>query len=366
MSNMYDKRKKQPIFLMRHLFTLLFCILLCQCVAQEKSNPIEQLKTNIQSKKYPRIEGILVEKKGNIILEEYFGEFDQDKLHDTRSAFKSILSLLTGIAIDQGLINLEDKLLSYFPEYNIKDENDQKKARITLKDLITMKSGLNCEEFYGMGPDCETPMSESEDWIAFSLNIEMKDEPGVNWSYTSIAPLLLGEVIARSSKMAIMDFAAKYLFEPLGITDYRWTITPKGRGMTAGSFFMQPQDMLKIGQLVKNNGQWDGKQILSKAWLASSTTCDIDIDFSFLKFSRIYNAKHQSATYGYYWYREVIAFGDINTEVLFASGNGGQYIMILADYDAIIVFTGANYNSWRGKLPFEILLKYLIPIINQA
>lgn len=122
--------------------------------------------------------------------------------------------------------------------------------------------------------------------------------------------------------------------------------------------------MLKIAKLVLNKGNWEGRQVVSERWIKESTTCPTDVEMSFVRFSRIRNAKYTTADYGYLWYRELLQYGNIKTEVLFASGNGGQYMMILEDYDTALVFTGSNYGSWRGKLPFEILLKYLIPMLE--
>lgn len=174
----------------------------------------------------------------------------------------------------------------------------------------------------------------------------------------------MGEVISRASGMTIMEFAKQNLFKPLAINDYKWTISPKGRGMTAGSFYMKPIDMLKIARLVYDNGNWNGQQIVSEEWINKSTNCEIDLDFSFTRYSKMPNAKYESAKYGFYWYRERLQYKAIHTEVLFASGNGGQYMMILPEYRAKVVFTGGNYGNWKGKLPFEILLKYIIPMID--
>lgn len=330
------------------------------CLGQSLPQPtLETLRAAIADQTYPKIDAILVQHNDHLLIEEYFNEFDRDSLHDTRSAFKSITSLLTGIALDQALFSLEDSLGYFFPELG-----DDPKAGITIRQLLEMRSGLDCEEFYGIGPDCETDMMESGDWVAFCLDLDLKHTPGLNWSYSSIPPMLVGEVISKTSGMTIMDFAAQYLFQPLGISDYTWTITPKGRGMTAGSFYMKPRDMLKIIKLVSELGIWEDKRIVSEAWIRSSTNCSIDIEFSFLRYSRMRNAKYSSARYGLYWYREQLQYGAINTEVLFASGNGGQYMMQLKDYDALVVFTGSNYGNWRNKLPFEVLLKYLIPILE--
>ena len=320
---------------------------------------LKDLKDEIAEKVYPNIDGIVVELGDKIILEEYFNGFEKDSLHDTRSSFKSITSLLTGIAIDKKLLSLDDKLSRFFPELKNKE-----KSNITVQHLLEMRSGLNCEEFYGIGPECENDMWETNDWIAYCLGVDVKGLPGLNWSYSSNDPMLIGEIVARASGMTIMDFAKKNLFKPLGIKNYKWTISPKGRGMTAGSFYMKPIDMLKISGLVSNKGKWKGNQIVSEEWIEKSTNCEIDLDFSFTRYSKMKNAKYESAKYGFYWYREHLQFDEIKTDVLFASGNGGQYMMLLSDYNAKVVFTGSNYGNWRGKLPFEILLKYIIPIIE--
>lgn len=335
------------------------------CQGQPQHQELTDLKNAIKSGAYPKIDGIIVEKSGKIVVEEYFGEFNRNSIHDTRSAFKSITSLLAGIAIDKGLIRLEDKVLDYFPDYKIKDENDKKKALMTIKDLLEMKGGFDCEEFYGIGTDCEDQMDSTKDWVEFAINVPMRDTPGLNWSYNSNQPMVMGAVISKASGLSIMDFAKKHLFDPLEISDYRWTTSPKGQATTAGSFYMKPVDMLKIGKLVKQDGKWNGKQIVSKKWIQESTDCKIDIDFSFLRNAGTADAKYESARYGFYWYRETLQYGNIKAEVLFASGNGGQYIMVLPGYDAVVIFTGSNYGNWRGKLPFEILLKYLIPVLEK-
>ncbi|MBX2844475.1 MAG: beta-lactamase family protein [Flammeovirgaceae bacterium] len=330
------------------------------CHSQQLTNSkLTDLKKAIAADKYPNIDGIVVSKNNKILIEEYFNGFKKNSQHDTRSSFKSVTSILAGIAIDQGLFHINDNLDKFFPEW----KNDDR-GKITVKNLLEMKSGLQCEGFFDIGPDCESEMWDTKDWIGFILDIPLRHQPGLNWAYTSVEPMLVGELIARTSESTIMDFAKEYLFEPLKIEQYKWTISPKGRGMSAGSFFMRPLDMIKISQLVNNKGTWDGKKIVSKEWIEKSTLCQIDVEMSFVRFSRTRNAKYTTAKYGYFWYREKLQYGDIKTEVLFASGNGGQYMMVLKDYDAEIVFTGSNYGNWRGKLPFKILLKYLIPILE--
>lgn len=317
------------------------------------------LVKDVSGETYPNIDGIVVAQHDKIILEEYFNGFGRDSLHQTRSSHKSITSLLAGIAVDQGLFKVTEKISKFIPEW----KNDPR-GNISIKDLLEMRSGLACEGFFEVGPDCESEMWETDDWLGYILNIPVRYEPGVKWEYTSMEPELVGIIISRTANMTIMEFAGKYLFEPLGIEQFDWLITPDGRGYAAGSSYMKPADMLKIAQLVLNEGSWEGKQIVSRSWIKESTNCHIEVEMSFLYWAGTKNAKYTSAQYGYFWYEELLEYKDIKTKVLFASGNGGQYMMILKDYDAVIAFTGSNYGNWRGKLPFDILLKYIIPILE--
>jgi CubicO group peptidase (beta-lactamase class C family) len=345
---------------LRFNLIILLSLLSLSCQSQQSTyDKLTELKELIASDKYPNIDGIVVARNNKILIEEYFNGFERDSLHETRSSHKSITSLLAGIAIDQGLFKVDDEIHKFITEW----KNDPR-GNITIKDLLEMKSGLACENFFDVGPDCESEMFETDDWLGYILGIPRRYDPGLKWEYTSMEPELVGVIISRTSNMTIMEFANKHLFEPLGIEHFEWLITPDGRGFSAGSSYMKPLDMLKIAQLVLNEGNWEGQQIVSEDWIKESTNCQTNVEMSFLYWAGTKIAEYTSANFGYLWYRELLQYKDIKTEVLFASGNGGQYMMVLEDYDAAIVFTGSNFRSWKGKLPFDILLKYLIPILE--
>ena len=330
-----------------------------QISAQVDSLRMDTMRQQITSGHYPKIHSVLVQQSGALKYEAYFDGYTVDSLHDTRSAFKSITSLLAGIALDKGYLeSLYVPLLQFFPDFNPKDA---RKEQISLRHLLEMRGGFKVEEFYGIGPYLEDEMWETDNWVKYALEVPMKEKPGLNFSYNSCEPMLVGAALSLATGKSIMDFSKEHLFEPLGIIDYRWTISPEGYGMTAGSFFMKPRDMVKLGELVLQEGTWQGQSIISAPWISTSTRCQTPIDFSFVRYSRMDDAAVQSARYGYYWYKERLRYQGIDTVVLFASGNGGQYIMILPDWDMVVVFTGGNYGNWRGKLPFEILLKYILP-----
>ena len=136
--------------------------------------------------------------------------------------------------------------------------------------------------------------------------------------------------------------------------------------MTAGSFYILPADMMKIGEMVRQRGTWNGLRIISEDWLEKSTSTPVPIpDFSFVKFSRYAAAIPQPTYYGYYWYREEIRTSTFQENVIFASGNGGQYIMILKRLGIVIVFTQGNYHSWKAKRAFELLARFILPAFEQ-
>jgi CubicO group peptidase (beta-lactamase class C family) len=205
-------------------------------------------------------------------------------------------------------------------------------------------------------------MENASDWVKFSLALPMKNAPGTVWAYTSCASMMLSGIIEKASGMSVMRFAKEYLFSQLGITNYKWTIDPSGHGMTAGSFYIRPEDMLKVGEMVLNRGEFRGKQIVSREWIRESTRAEILIpEGSFVKSSRSTAATPQPAYYGYQWYNEVIKTPTGSYTMVFASGNGGQYIIIIQQLQLVVVFTQGNFGSRVAKQAFDILAKFILP-----
>lgn len=343
---------------MRSILSLLLAIITTCAGAQNK---FTQMERAVQAGQYPNVHSILVSQNGQMVYEQYFNGFKSDSLHDTRSAFKSVTSLLAGIAIDKGLIkDVDQKVAGFFPEDTAFGSHPLKR-KMSIRDLLEMRPGFDCEEWDGTR-DCESDMEKARDWVSFSLALPMKNPPGTVWAYTSCAPMIISGVIEKASGMTVMDFARKYLFSKLGITRYRWTVDPSGHGMTAGSFYIAPKDMLKIGQLVLNQGEWHGEQIVSRAWIRESTHAQILIpDGSFVKTSRSSAATPQPAYYGFQWYNEVIQTKSGSYPVIFASGNGGQYIMIVEPLKIVAVFTQGNYGKRVAKQAFDIMAQYVLP-----
>ncbi|MGL5234779.1 MAG: serine hydrolase domain-containing protein [Empedobacter falsenii] len=344
---------------------LVFTLYMSNAEAQIKNNMLDSLTTDLAQGKYNNIDGIILSQNGRVFYEKYFNNYHKDSLHDSRSAFKSITSLLVGIAIDKGYIrNVQQKVYPFFNNYKPSTNWDERKNNMTIQHLLEMKSGYDCEEWNG-SKDCESEMEKSKDWVQFSLDLPLAERPGEKWSYTSVNTMILSGILSKVSKMTVTEFANKFLFQPLGITNYRWTKDLSGQEMTAGSFYVLPKDFLKIGELVLNNGKYKDQPIVSNTWITKSTKAKIEIeDFSNVKISKTNLAIPQSTYYGYGWYNEKIKTDKYNYDLVFASGNGGQYIMIIKELNLVAIFTGNSYNSSKSKLPFEILIKYILPYLR--
>ncbi|MEX0722644.1 MAG: serine hydrolase [Gracilimonas sp.] len=311
--------------------------------------PLVEMLEHVRKGKYTGISSILLARRGSLVLEEYFGAFGRDSLHTTRSAAKAITSALAGIAIDQGYIeSVHNPILPYFPEYDGEIENwDERKRDITIHHVLSMTSGIRGNE---------DAMYPTDDWIKFYFDQTLATAPGEDFSYATSGVVTLGNVITRASGLRIPDFTDRYLFDPLGITDYRWPITnsrgSQGLAMTGGGLNLRPRDMAKFGQLYLNGGVWEGHRVISEEWIETSTSKHATSDM-------------YGEDFGYLW-RMIDRTVEGQTVRSFeAWGNGGQFIMVFPSLEIVAVFTGENYGLFpQMEQPFEMIDRYILPAIK--
>lgn len=298
------------------------------------------------------ISSMLVTRHGKPVLEQYWNEYDKDTLHDLRSATKSITSLMMGIAIDQRLVGgVGDTLSSHLGA--LYPNAPAFRLGVKLGDLLTMRSGLDCDDWVGSSPGNESNMYKQTDWLKFYTNIAAVTTPGTATRYCTGNPVALGRVISLASKKPIAAFANEFLFGPLNIDSARWAMFDNGSQTdTGGHIQMRPRDMAKLGQLALRKGQWNGRQLISAAWMEESTRQHTQFGLP------------SRNGYGYLWWRSVEYVNTKPYDMFFASGNGGQYIMVVPALELVAVFTGENYNSNKGQYPFEILNKYILAAVN--
>ncbi|MAD96368.1 MAG: serine hydrolase [Flavobacteriaceae bacterium] len=297
-----------------------------------------------------KLHSVLIVKNKELILEEYFNGEHQNKLHDLRSTSKSIRSILLGIAIDKGFItSIDDPISKYLKKPIPQKRLDPRKKDITIKHLITMSTGLDCNDWDKKSKGQEDKVYKKKDWLQYTLDLPMVNDPGTVSNYCSMGVILMTEIIEQASGMSIDLFANKFLFKPLGISKVSWGHTSNKEVISAGKRLnMIPRDMAKIGQLVLNKGKWNGQQIVSEKWIEESTTP---------------KTKITGIDYGYLWWNIPFKFGD-KTIAKTATGNGGQYIMVFPELEMVAVFTGGAYNSQEDKLPFAIMNRVIIPSIK--
>lgn len=310
---------------------------------------LNEMMQKIVNGSYPNVHSVLIIKDGKLIFEEYFYEYNKTKLHELRSATKSFVSALTGIAIDKGLIKSKSEtVLSYFPDYTFKNLTEDKK-QITIENLLTNQSGLDCDVSNPKSEGNETTMNYSDDWIQFTLDLPMIDVPGGNGMYCSGNPITMGKIIEKATKMPLPEFAKQTLFKDLGIKNFKWNFKPDASSAeTFCQVYLTPRDMAKFGLLYLNKGIWNGKQVVSKEWVQESLT----------KHSVV-----QGVNYGYLWWIKYLDVNGVRYNGKAAQGNGGQKIYIWEDQNMITVITGGNYNSQSPS--DELIQKYILPAFNK-
>ena len=278
------------------------------------------------------IHSLLIVRSGHILLEAYFYPYDGKTPHSTSSVTKSITTTLIGITVDQGKLSLDDRMVSFFPEYTLANLDARKKA-ITIRDLASMSAGMECS---GLPNELTVrDMEASPDWVQFALDRPMADEPGKKWNYCGLWMHLLSAILEKATGMPAQEFARLNLFEPLGIQAGTWPADPQGVNMGAGNLRLLPTDMAKLGLLWLQRGKWDGRQIVSSGWVQQSVV-------------RRFQAGDDSYGYGW-WIGDGLAGPSYD-----AVGAGGMRITVDPTLNLVLVTTGGGFNV-------DDVVAYLVP-----
>lgn len=267
-----------------------------------------------------QIDSLLVIRNGELLLDANFYPFDGAALHDLASVTKSFMTTLIGIASDQGLLQLDQPVLSFFPERTIANR-DESKERMTVRHLAEMRNGFQSGCLEG---DRETiaEMMANPDWVQAALDRKMAAEPGTRSCYDSPGMHLLSAILQKASGMTALEFARQNLFEPLGIQEMYWASDPQGTTRGWGDLHLKPGDAAKLGYLWLSDGVWDGKQIVSAAWVKDAVQPHSDYGGGY--------------GYGYGWWLWDSGYG--------ASGRGGQSVKVEPGLNVIVVTTGGGFD----------------------
>ena len=271
------------------------------------------------AKDLPRLHSLLVSRRGELVLEVYYNGARATRPANIKSASKSIISALVGIAIERRLIAAVDTpIVTWFPE--LTKDRDHAKRTITIEDLLTMRSGLETTSNRNYGT-----WVHSRNWVQHALTRPLLSEPGTEMEYSTGNTHLLSAILTKTTRVSTWQFANQALAAPLGFTLARWPQDPQGIYFGGNDMLLTPRQMLAFGELYLARGRVNGKQIVPEAW----------IEQSFVARGRSYWSDQQ---YGYgWWVRELGGH-----RAYYAWGFGGQYIFVVPDLDLVVVTTSAS------------------------
>jgi len=275
---------------------------------------------------------------------------------DLRSATKSITALLVGIALERGNIpSLESRVVDLLPAYRELLQKDPRKAAITVEDLLTMRSGLDCDDWQPDSPGHEDTMYDERDWLAFWARLPAREQPGRRFSYCTGNAIALGAIVSLGSGMRLDDFAAQHLFKPLGIESAQWASWNRGKQVDSGGHLrLAPGDFARIGELVLASGLWQGRQIVSKEWITRMTATHTEIP-------------DRKQRYGYLWWIDETSQPNLpRTRLLMAMGNGGNLLIVMPEISVVAAFTGKRFNKPDALEPLVWLRDRILPRATTA
>lgn len=323
----------------------------------------DKLKQAFAAGDLPGLHSALILHNGQTLAEVHFSGADErwgaplgvrehgpDSLHDLRSVTKSIVSLLYGIALSEGLVpSVDDVLLDQFPQYPDLAK-DPARRKILIRHVLSMKMGTEWNEDlpYTDPRNSEIAMELSDDRFRFILDRPLVNEPGDWWNYNGGATALIAHLIARGTGKSIDEFAREKLFAPLGITDFEWVRGADGVPSAASGLRMNIHDLAKIGLMIHADGRFNGTQVVPKSWLAEAFRARATLRIGL--------------RYGFFWWLHPAGDPPLGVG---AFGNGGQRLSVGLTSGLTVVVLAGNYNdpdAW--KIPVKVITDFAVPAIQ--
>lgn len=289
------------------------------------------IATPIDSMHASDVHAILIARHGKLVLEEYFHGTSADEPHDTRSAAKSLTSLLVGAA----------EVPVSTPVYKTMGvaTDDPRKQAMTLEHLLMQNSGLDCDDDDDNSPGNENVISSQTaqpNWWVYTLNLKNIRPPGEKSVYCSCQPNLAGGVLSRKTGRWLPDLFHDLIAEPMQMRSYGMNLMPNGDGYMGGGLRLTSRDFMKLAQLIISGGRWRGKQVISEDWARRSVAQHTTIG---------------SNKYAYLWWISDYPYDGRKIAAFYAAGNGGQIAVGVPDLDLVIVFNGGNYSDRAALIP---------------
>lgn len=268
----------------------------------------------------PRLRSLLVSHKGSLILERYYGGARATQPANIKSASKSVISALVGIAVSQGLIKpVDQRIVDFFPE--LAKDPEPRKRDITIEDLLTMRSGLESTSGRQYGA-----WVQSRNWVRYVLAQPLTDEPGTRVEYSTGTSHLLSALLTKATRKSTWQFAQDELARPLGFSLARWMQDPQDIYFGGNEMVMTPRQMIRFGELYENGGRIGDRQLIAKSWVDQT------------RVGRGRSRWGSDREYGYgFWIREFAGH-----QSFYAWGYGGQFIFVIPSLDLVVVTTSRS------------------------
>ncbi|GHT27384.1 penicillin-binding protein [Bacteroidia bacterium] len=284
----------------------------------------------------------MIVRNGCVVAEKWWGDNAPDKPHVMHSVSKSFTATAVGFAISEGLLKLDDKVISFFPDKLPKEVSPYLK-NLKISDLLTMS----------VGQATEGDIRTQSDWIKAFFENPIVREPGAVFYYNSIATFMLSAIVQKVSGQKIFDYLTPRLFEPLNIKDIYWEENPQGINTGGWGLYIKTEDMAKFGQLFLQLGKWNGKQILPAGWVEQASTAKIKSRPAGASEEGDYSDNEWGQGYCYQMWR-------CKHNAYRADGASGQFIFVFPEKNAVVAITAGMNNMDKGiKLVWEHILPAL-------
>jgi CubicO group peptidase (beta-lactamase class C family) len=318
------------------------------------------------------IHSIAVAYKGKLILDEYFYGHGPDLPHDMRSASKTFSSVILGAAMEGGAkIFPQTRLVNVLAPLGPFANPDPRKDRVTVAHAMTHTSGLACDDSGVPSPGSEDVMQtqrEQPNWWKFTLDLPMQYEPGEHYAYCSGGISLTGGALTMATGEWLPALFDRTVAKPLQFGSYYWNVMPNGEGYLGGGAFVRTRDFLKLGQAYLDGGAWNGRRIVSEAWVRDSTAPHARISPATTgrsgdDFANFYFETDE----GYAWHLIQVRSFDKRYPAYHGNGNGGQLLLVVPQFDLAVMFTAGNYRQglWNRERD-DITGEMIIPALGRA
>jgi CubicO group peptidase (beta-lactamase class C family) len=279
---------------------------------------------------------------GKVIAEGWWNPYNPDLKHTLNSASKSFTSTAVGFAISEGKLSLDDKIVSFFPEY-LPDTVSEFLSKLRIRDLLSMSTGQKREP----------PLNVDDIWVKGFLAMPFFNEPGTTYRYNSVASYMLSAIVKKVTGQKVIDYLTPRLFEPLAIKGMDWETDAYGINTGGWGLRLKTEDLAKFGQFYLQKGQWNGKQLLPKKWVEEATSVKI---YQRPEMTQSKRDSSRDDVQGYCY-----QFWGARHNSYQVNGANGQFVLVMPDKDAVVIFTADSPDMW-GEL--DMVWKYLYPGIH--